>query len=599
MFKRRLKRIASLTSAVLFVNAGICTFAATAAETILPAVENETVKGDETEKSFNEDIGYALFVDSPDKTVYKIGEELDLTGATFDSYCPGQGISGNNFNCNLNEYIENGTLTLDASEFDNTKPGKYTIYVNYETATDSFDVTVIDEETDLPDELTLHCYPYRLDFDLNMELDLSGAIISGSYGEKGENYEFRGEYLTDMIEKGIVEVDVSEYNSSEIGTYTIYVKLGTAVESFDVRVGCPLVQNILEIKALPDKTVYSYGEELDLTGAEIYGWERGDGGKIPDIDFTDDLQTLVDNETVKIDYSEFDNTTPGTYTIRINYGHAFASFDVTVTDEYRTYYSVHFERENYNTDVYQILFNDFELNELYANYTVSGSRWLVDKDGNEFDKTEFTDKNLLEMIENETVTAELSDIYHCTDPSSDRKGICRSLRVDYGYSWKTLIMAMYNIEGQPSIEWKKQPQKTVYNYGEELDLTDAEVTLFDTENENSEGISGKLSDFIADGTVQINADNFYNCTEGECTIYIGYNDGYIEYDVEILTETPDGDANGDGEVTVADMVVLQKHIMGKKTAILSDWKAADLYEDDKIDVYDFIVMRENFVKNMK
>lgn len=57
------------------------------------------------------------------------------------------------------------------------------------------------------------------------------AIISGSYGEKGENYEFRGEYLTDMIEEGIVEVDVSEYNSSEIGTYTIYVKLGTAVLS--------------------------------------------------------------------------------------------------------------------------------------------------------------------------------------------------------------------------------------------------------------------------------------------------------------------------------------------------------------------------------
>ena len=30
MFKRRLKRIASLTSAVLFINAGICTFTASA-----------------------------------------------------------------------------------------------------------------------------------------------------------------------------------------------------------------------------------------------------------------------------------------------------------------------------------------------------------------------------------------------------------------------------------------------------------------------------------------------------------------------------------------------------------------------------------------
>lgn len=387
-----------MTSAVLFINAVICTFTATAAETTLPAVEDVTVKGDETGISFNEDIGYALFVNSPDKTVYKIGEELDLTGATFDSYCPGQGISGNNFNCDLTEYIDNGTLTLDASEFDNTKPGKYTIHVNYETSTDSFEVVVIDDETNLPDELTLHCYPYRIDFDLNMELDLSGAIISGSYGEKGECYEFRGEYLTDMIEKGIVEVDASAYNSSEVGTYTIYVKLGTAVESFDVRVGCPLVQNILEIKALPNKTVYNYGEELDLTGAEVYCWARGDGGTIPDAEFTADLQALVDNETIKIDYSEFYATESGTCTIYLNYGHAWASFEVTVNDE---------------------------------------------------------------------------------------------------------------------------------------------------------------------------------------------------------SVVPTGDANGDGDFTIADMVTVQRSIMGRKTAILSDCKAADLYEDGKIDVYDFILMRKNIVEKMK
>ena len=35
-----------------------------------------------------------------------------------------------------------------------------------------------------------------------MALDLSGAVVSGKYGE---NNEFHGEDLTDMIEKGIVE----------------------------------------------------------------------------------------------------------------------------------------------------------------------------------------------------------------------------------------------------------------------------------------------------------------------------------------------------------------------------------------------------------
>ena len=394
MLKRKLRSIAAMTSAVLFINAGICTFATSAEEKVLPA--------DDTDISFNEDIGYAVFVNPPKKTVYKIGEELNLEGATFDSYCPGQGISGNNFDCDLTEYIENGTLTLDASEFDNTKEGKYTIHVNYETSTDSFEVVVIDDETDLPDELTLHCLPYRLDYDLNMELDLTGAIISGSYGEEGECYEFHGEHIIDMIEKGVVEVDASAYNSSEIGTYTIYVKVGTAVESFDVRVGCPLVNNILEIKSLPDKTVYTYGEELDFTGAVLYGWARGDGGFIPDTEFTEDLQTLIDSEKIKVDDSGFYDTKSGICTIYINYEHAWATFEVTVTDE--------------------------------------------------------------------------------------------------AYEPK---------------------------------------------------------------------------------------------------EIASGDTNGDGDFTIADMVMVQKHIMGKKSAALSDWKCADFYKDGKVDVYDFIVMRENFVKNMK
>lgn len=39
--------------------------------------------------------------------------------------------------------------------------------------------------------------------------------------------------------------------------------------------------------------------------------------------------------------------------------------------------------------------------------------------------------------------------------------------------------------------------------------------------------------------------------------------------------------------------------MGKKTAKLSDWRNVDFCEDGQIDVYDFIVMRENLVENGK
>ena len=55
MLKRKLRSISATTSAVLFINAGICTFATSAEEKVLPA--------DDTDISFNEDIGYAVFVE--------------------------------------------------------------------------------------------------------------------------------------------------------------------------------------------------------------------------------------------------------------------------------------------------------------------------------------------------------------------------------------------------------------------------------------------------------------------------------------------------------------------------------------------------------
>lgn len=410
MSNKKLRTLAALTSALIAANAG--TFAASADSS---AGFNSVIKAPETDNisyisgeystlpQIKDTDRYELSIESqPEKTVYLTGEELDLTGLEFcclhqsdPSAEIWEGDYFDTYETPLSELIESGKIIIDDSEFDNTKAGTYTIYVHYGTATDSFNVVVTDEETAPSDELTIHCYPFRIDYDLNMALDLSGAVVSGSYGE---NNEFHGEYLTDMIEKGIIDVDCSEYNSSEIGAYKIYIILGTAVESFEVRVGCPLVQNILNIETLPIKTEYNYGEELDLTGAEVYCWARGDGGTIPDTDFTADLQTLVDNETIKIDYSEFYETKSGTCTIYLNYGHARASFEVTVN-------------------------------------------------------------------------------------------------------------------GEESL--------------------------------------------------------------------------------------PTGDANGDGEFTIADMVSVQNNLLGKKTAKLADWKAADLYPDGKIDVYDFIVMRSEFIKNFK
>lgn len=52
-----------------------------------------------------------------------------------------------------------------------------------------------------------------------------------------------------------------------------------------------------------------------------------------------------------------------------------------------------------------------------------------------------------------------------------------------------------------------------------------------------------------------------------------------------------GDCNGDGELTVADTVLLQKWLLSVPDTKLSDWKAADLDKNDRIDIFDLAMMK--------
>lgn len=52
-----------------------------------------------------------------------------------------------------------------------------------------------------------------------------------------------------------------------------------------------------------------------------------------------------------------------------------------------------------------------------------------------------------------------------------------------------------------------------------------------------------------------------------------------------------GDCDADGELTVADTVLLQKWLLSVPDTKLSDWKAADLCEDGVIDIFDLAMMK--------
>ncbi|MDE7094742.1 MAG: dockerin type I repeat-containing protein, partial [Oscillospiraceae bacterium] len=52
-----------------------------------------------------------------------------------------------------------------------------------------------------------------------------------------------------------------------------------------------------------------------------------------------------------------------------------------------------------------------------------------------------------------------------------------------------------------------------------------------------------------------------------------------------------GDCNADGEFSVADVVLLQKWLL-KKEKSMPDWKAADLCEDDRLNIFDLCMMKQ-------
>ena len=57
----------------------------------------------------------------------------------------------------------------------------------------------------------------------------------------------------------------------------------------------------------------------------------------------------------------------------------------------------------------------------------------------------------------------------------------------------------------------------------------------------------------------------------------------------------DGDINADGEVSISDAVSLQKWLLGDKEQVPINWKAADLCEDDKLDVFDLCVLKQRII----
>ena len=78
-----------------------------------------------------------------------------------------------------------------------------------------------------------------------------------------------------------------------------------------------------------------------------------------------------------------------------------------------------------------------------------------------------------------------------------------------------------------------------------------------------------------------------------CSYFTDNGTAIIKYFNLSVNDFIMGDVNADGEFNMTDVVMMQKWLIG--SGKLTDWKAGDLYRDNKIDVFDFCQMKYNYL----
>ena len=80
------------------------------------------------------------------------------------------------------------------------------------------------------------------------------------------------------------------------------------------------------------------------------------------------------------------------------------------------------------------------------------------------------------------------------------------------------------------------------------------------------------------------------------TVYsMEYSDDEPLLSTLMQTECPENDINADGSFNVADVVLLQSFLLGKEDALILNWRAADLCNDGRLDIFDLVLMKKALI----
>ncbi|MBR3668084.1 MAG: discoidin domain-containing protein [Ruminococcus sp.] len=153
-------------------------------------------------------------------------------------------------------------------------------------------------------------------------------------------------------------------------------------------------------------------------------------------------------------------------------------------------------------------------------------------------------------------------------------------------SWRDETELVLDLDGS---EW--------HNYTLVVSGADTKLYLDGKEVLHTTETHGQLAD-MGSGTTCYIGKSYYS----DDTCFKGSIDNLKIYKCALTAEEIGGksevigDVNADGTLSVADLVLMQKWLLGVPDAKLADWKAGDLCTDGRIDTFDLAAMRKEMLK---
>lgn len=515
-------------------------------------------------------------VSPPNKTAYIQGDKLDLTGgqikATYDS-----------------QRSETIPITTDmVSGYNPNTIGAQTVTVTYGGKSVTFPVTVTAKTVT---SITWKSKPAKTTYIIGQPLDLSGAVITATYtGGSVEDIQV----TADMV---------SGYAPNKTGSQTITVTYAGKTVTFTVTVEAKTLTGIVITKK-PDKLTYLEGEAFDKTGIVVTAsYNNGT------------TETVTDYQVSGY------NSTPGTKTITVSYQGKTASFTVTVAP--KSLRSIAITKKP--TKLTYIEGEQLNLSGLVVTASYDNGT-------------------------SGTVTGYQVSGYTSTPGT-------KTITITYGGKSATFTVTV-QAKAVSSISMKANPSKTTYLTGESLNLAGAKITvkynnntqediavttaMVSGYNANQVGsqtvtvtYAGKSTSFkvtvqsripssITSGTYSISGGFISKIGAGTtvsqllnginekayCKVYKGSSevtggtligtgmtinllDGSTVK--QTLTIVVTGDTNGDGNITITDMLAVKSHLLKKSTLSGAAAKAADTSGDKAISITDFIQIKAHIL----